>query len=210
LGEDGAITGLPPRLGGRLCLDFANTVEPRMSLEAVDYLAGYSDLVAWSAHAEAVDETTAELLLQEAERRPAAAAATFAWAIAVREALYLVFAAVAAGRRPDESDLDTLNTALAAALAHARVVVAPGGFSWEWERRAEALDQMLWPISRSALELLTSSDIHRVKDCGRHGGCGWLFVDTSKNGSRRWCSMEVCGRQDKIRRRTRRRAAQAQ
>jgi hypothetical protein len=87
LGEDGAITGLPPRLGGRLCLDFANTVEPRMSLEAVDYLAGYSDLVAWSVHAEAVDETTAELLLKEAERRPAAAAATFAWAIAVGEAV---------------------------------------------------------------------------------------------------------------------------
>jgi predicted RNA-binding Zn ribbon-like protein len=210
LDDDGIAAGMPPRLGGRLCLDFANTVEPRVSVDAVDYLGSYADLVAWSAHADAIDQTTAGLLRQEAARRPAAAAATFAWAIAVREALYLIFAAVAAGRQPDESDLDTLNTALTTTLAHARVVVAPGGFAWEWERRLEALDRMLWPISRSALELLTSSDVHRVKDCGRHGGCGWLFVDTSKNGSRRWCSMEVCGRQDKVRRRMRRRTAQAQ
>jgi predicted RNA-binding Zn ribbon-like protein len=119
----------------------------------------------------------------------------------VREAIYLIFAAVAADRQPDALGLDSLNIALSAALSQAKVVVAPAGFAWTWERREGALDQVLWPICRSALELLTSGDVHRVKHCGRHGGCGWLFVDASKNGSRRWCSMQVCDRQEKVRRR---------
>jgi predicted RNA-binding Zn ribbon-like protein len=200
--------GMPARLGGRLCLDFANTVEFRSSDHAVDYVGSYADLVAWSVQAEIVDQTEAELLLAEAVRRPAAATATFAWAMTVREAMYLAFAAVAAGRQPVASDLDTLNIALSAALSQAKVAVAPAGFAWTWERHEGALDQVLWPICRSALELLTSKDVHRVKDCGRHGGCGWLFVDASKNGSRRWCSMQVCGRQEKVRRRLELRVSQ--
>jgi predicted RNA-binding Zn ribbon-like protein len=199
--DDSSVTGMPARLGGRICLDFANTVEPRVSADPVDFLCSYQDLVAWSVHAEILDDAEAEQLLLAAASRPAAAIATFAWAITVREALYLIFAAIAAEHQPAKGDLDTLNIALSAALSHVRVVPAPTGYAWTWERRDGALDRVLWPISRSALELLTSRDVHCVKDCGRHGGCGWLFLDASKNGSRRWCSMQVCGRQEKIRRR---------
>lgn len=199
---------MPALLGGRLCLDFVNTVEFRTSESPMDYLGSYAELVTWSAHAHVTDRDAAELLVREAARHPAMATATFAWAVTVREAMYEVFAAVANGRQPNEVDLEALNTALSATLSHSRIVVTATGFDWTGEHRAGALDGVLWPVCRSALELLTSHEIHRVKDCARHGGCGWLFVDTSKNGSRRWCSMQVCGRQSKVRRRTKLRVSQ--
>jgi predicted RNA-binding Zn ribbon-like protein len=202
LNREPGVADMPARLGGRLCLDFVNTVEFRASASPVHYLGSYADLVAWSLHVHIVDEVGAELLLREAARRSAVATATFAWAITVRESMYGVFAAVAAELAPDQHDLDTLNTALSVALSQSRIVVTLTGFEWSSAHRAEALDRVLWPICRSVLDLLTSKDIRRVKDCARHGGCGWLFVDASKNGSRRWCSMQVCGRQEKVRRRT--------
>ncbi len=200
--EEGARhPAMPARLGGNVCLDFVNTVEPRSSADAVDYLSSYHDLVGWSEYAQIIDSALARRLLSEAARRPGAASATFAWAMTARDALYLIFAAVAGDRTPSADDLDTLNVVLAQALPHARIVPNVVGFLWSWQESDDSLDRMLWHIGRSALELLTSDDIHRVKDCGRNGGCGWLFLDTSKNGSRRWCSMHVCGSHEKARRR---------
>ena len=94
---------MPARLGGRLCLDFVNTVEFRASESPMDYLGSYADLVTWSAHAHVTDRDAAELLVREATRHPAVATATFAWAVTVREAMYGVFAAVANGRQPNET-----------------------------------------------------------------------------------------------------------
>ena len=199
--EDPVVSGMPARLGGRICLDFVNTVEPRSSEDRVDYLRSYRDLVRWSEYAGIVDSVSARKLLSEAARRPGAASATFAWAMTARDALYLVFAAVAAERAPYAQDLDTLNMVLAEALPHGRVVPSEAGFAWSWQDRGDRLDCMIWQIAYSALELLTSDEIRRVKDCGQNGGCGWLFLDTTKNGSRRWCSMQVCGSHEKVKRR---------
>ncbi len=71
---------------------------------------------------------------------------------------------------------------------------------WTWDADIRALDRMLWPIVSSAIELLTSHDLRRVKECPGAGDCGWLFFDTSKNGTRHWCSMEGCGSRVKMRR----------
>lgn len=201
MADEAAPAGMPLRLGGALCLDFVNTVSPRAPAGGRDYLTGYTDLAAWAMHVGIVGRQAAALLQAEAARRPAAAAATFTWAITLREALYGLFAAVAAGRQPVAPDLDTLNAALAAVLPHARLTPTPSGFVWDWEEHDGVLESVLWPVARSALELLTSADAHRIKDCSHHGGCGWLFLDTSKNGSRRWCSMQVCGSHAKVRRR---------
>jgi predicted RNA-binding Zn ribbon-like protein len=196
--------------GGLLCLDFANTLEPRAAEPVRDWLGGYADLVAWARHAGALDSATAERLLALAAARPAAAEASFAAAIELREATYRAFAAVAEGATPAAADLAVLQRTYAEAMRHARLLPDPGSdqLAWAWEED-EALDRAWWPMARSAVELATAGPLDRVKRC--RPGCGFLFVDASKNRIRRWCSMEECGGQTKARRQTaRRRAARAQ
>ena len=186
-------------VGTALCLDFANTTEGRTSDGFREYLASYADLVAWSRHANILTEHTAQHLLHEAARRPAEAAMVLDRAIALREAIYRVFFAVAQEHPPALADLDILNAALADALSHLRVVPLANGFGWTWADDADALDQMLWPVARSAADLLTEGELRRVRECAGDT-CGWLFVDTSKNRSRRWCDMQDCGNVAKVRR----------
>lgn len=68
----------------------------------------------------------------------------------------------------------------------------------------EAVESPLWPVGLAAYELLTGPRARRIKRCA---GCPWLFLDQSKNGSRRWCSMDICGTDEKMRRYVARRAA---
>ena len=120
-------------------------------------------------------------------------------AIAMREAMYRIFSAVTEGVTPRPADLAILNRMLSTAMARSRLVQSGNGFVWGWDRQADPLDQMLWPIARSAADLLTSGNLSRVRECS-NDTCGWLFVDTSKNHSRRWCSMSDCGNRAKARR----------
>ncbi len=125
---------------------------------------------------------------------------TFERAIALREAMYRVFSAVVHSTVPEITDLDTLKAAFVEAMTHAQLISTPHGFKWDWTEKENALDQMLWPVVHSAVELLTSEEVKKVKECPGVGNCGWLFLDTSKNGSRQWCSMEGCGSRAKMRR----------
>jgi predicted RNA-binding Zn ribbon-like protein len=187
-------------LGGRLCLDFTNTMDPRLGNHPHDFLGDYADLVQWSRHAGLLTQDEAEYLLQEAAHRPAEATTTFERAIALREAMHRVFSAVARGTLPKNTDLDTLKAAFVEAMTLAQLIPTAHGFRWNWAERMNALDQMLGPVVRSAIELLTSEEVKKVKECPGVGDCGWLFLDTSKNGSRQWCSMEGCGSRAKMRR----------
>jgi predicted RNA-binding Zn ribbon-like protein len=94
-------------------------------------------------------------------------------------------------------------------MGHARIVPDGGELRWAWDEADQALDAMVWPVARSAAELATSGQLHRIKECPFHeGGCGWLFLDGTKNAIRRWCSMQDCGGRAKARRQyARRRAA---
>ena len=198
-------------LGGVLCLDFANTVEPRVEPRGDgrrrEYLTGYADLIAWSQHAGALSAAEAQRLRGEATRQPDAAAATIAAALTLRETIYRVFLALAQGADPSAADIERLGAAFADAAAHVCIVRGEAGFALTWRAEMD-LARPLWPIIRSAVELLTSGDPARIKDCPTGGeGCGWLFYDTSKNNSRRWCSMRGCGGPAKERRRAARRGA---
>lgn len=195
--------GDPNLIGGQACLDFTNTVGGRRPGYEREYLNSYADLVAWSQHASLVTATEAQQLIAEATRQPAKATRVIEQAILLREAIYRIFSAVAAGGSPEAADLTILNKVLAEALAHLQITPAGDGFSWTWRGKAEALDSMLWPIARSAGELLTSADLPRVNMCAGDN-CGWLFLDTSRNRSRRWCDMRDCGNRAKARRHYRR------
>jgi predicted RNA-binding Zn ribbon-like protein len=185
--------------GGLLCLDFANTVSGRARERPKEQLNLYSDLVSWGREARLVTDLEAQRLLREARRRPGEAASVLERAVMLREGIFRIFSAVADGRSPDDADLAVLNAALSEALSWARIVQTPEGFAWDWADRGERLEQLIWPIARSAAELLTSPDLSRVRECAETG-CAWLFHDTSRNRSRQWCDMKVCGNRAKARR----------
>lgn len=187
-------------VGGRLCMDFTNTMDPRLGKHPRDFLADYTDLVQWSRYAGVLTDGEAEYLLRDAAHRPTEATRTFERAIALREALYRIFSSVAHSAFPESTDLSTLKAIFINAMTYAQLIPAVHGFRWDWAERKNALDQMLWPVARSAVELLTSEEVKKVKECPGVGDCGWLFLDTSKNGSRQWCSMEGCGSRAKMRR----------
>ncbi len=196
----------PPRFelrGGRLCLDFANTVGGVRPGTSVELLDGYAALVEWGRQAGALDEGRARRLAAEARRRPAEAEAVYREAIALREAIFAAFLAFAQEREPAAADLAVLNAALGKALGHRRIHRGGPCCALGWEDLPGALDAVLWPVAASAAELLVSGrDLARVRVCGLYdeGECGWLFVDETKSHTRRWCSMDDCGNRAKARR----------
>lgn len=192
-------------IGGELCIDFVNTVSARGDGDE-ESLAEYADLLAWSRHTGILADVVAAHLGAEAARQPEQAAGVLAQARLLRETLYRVLAAKIADEAPAPDDLAELNDALVHALTHLQLAADSAGYRWTWESVPDALDQMLWPIAHSAAELLTSGELAHVRRCaGDH--CGWLFVDRSKNHSRRWCDMGDCGNVAKVRRYRRRQQA---
>ena len=183
-------------IAGVLCLNFANTLYGHGKTPIHEYLAGYSDLVIWSRKVGLLSDLDAAHLIRESARRPAETAAVFHHAIAFRETIYRFFAAIAHDETPPAADFASLNAARAESLAHSRIIRTSAGYGIEWENKS-TLDRMLWPIALSAAELLTQKDVSRVRQCS---GCDWLFLDTSRNHLRRWCSMSACGNRAKVRR----------
>lgn len=184
---------------GRLCLDFANTVSNRGSDQPADHLRSYDDLVAFAEQAKAVRPGVARELERVSAAHPTGARRALATAITVREALFGIFAALAAGRSPKAADLATLNDHVAAAFERSRLINSDGRFVLRSDAEATSLDAPLVAIVRSAVDLLTSEDLTRVRTCAADI-CEWLFIDTTKNRTRRWCDMKVCGNREKVRR----------
>jgi len=191
--------------GGALCLDFVNTVDNRPTPERTELLRRYDDLLSWAVQSGAISARQAAVLKRESGRRPREAQAALDRARSVRETLFALFSTAAAGRRLPAADLQALDAEMGAAWAHLRL--APGtGASAQWTWAGDVgLDRPLWPVLRSAAELLTSDDTGRLRECAAEK-CAWLFIDRSKNQSRRWCDMSVCGNRDKVRRHRQRRA----
>jgi len=185
--------------GGRLCLDFANTVGDRGTDQPSEHLGSYADFLAWAEQAGATTARAARGLRRAAGARPAQARQVLADAIRLRESLYRVFAAVAAGRTPRAPDLAIVNAALPAAFEHSRLVPSPGGFTLAADVEDGDLAAPLTPVVRSAVDLLVSPEVDRVRTCAATG-CAWLFLDTTKNRARRWCDMKTCGNREKVRR----------
>ena len=183
----------------RWCLDFTNTVAVHDGRSPYDYLRGYADLVAWSQQAGLRTEREAETLRQREARRPAAAGAVLREARALREAIYRLLAAQTRGAVPPVADLAVLNGTLSRALVHARLEPAAEAIAWAWEAAEDALDAMLWPVATSAAALLASDEVKRVRECAGRD-CAWLFLDTTKNHSRRYCRAEGCGNRARARR----------
>jgi predicted RNA-binding Zn ribbon-like protein len=191
----------PSQLVARaLCLDFANTVAWHASARPQERLATYDDLLAWCRRVGVLDPDRAVGLAHEARRRPRAARAALGRARHLREVIYRIVVDVVRGSPPETADLAAFNRVLSTSRRRSRVVSARGALAWTWVLDDRALDAMLWPIAESAAELPTSEGRRRIGRCADDRGCGWLFLDTSRNRSRRWCAMGDCGNRAKARR----------
>jgi predicted RNA-binding Zn ribbon-like protein len=191
-------------VGGNIALDLLNTQNGSAGEAPEDDVLGdYADFLAWASHVGIVGEAEVEQLARRARRSPADAAAVFERARATRGYLYTLFSAAARGREPSGHDLARLQGDEAEALAHARLGRSDGGYSWSWAGD-QSLARPLWPVIHAATALVTDGPLDRVKGCA---SCRFHFVDESKNRSRRWCSMDDCGAEDKMRKYVARRAS---
>ncbi len=184
--------------GNYLCLDFTNTLQDRSTTTPRELMNSYDDLVLWGQEAGILSEGEATQLYAQAKRQPEQAEHVRQQAITLREALFRIFYALLHDAPPQEGDLATLNMMLARAMAKARIHSNGAGFAWDWSSDAIELEQIYWPIARSAAELLTAEELESVRVCAAED-CRWLFLDTSKNHSRRWCDMKGCGNRAKAR-----------
>lgn len=182
-------------VGGSLCLDFINTINSRRSPEH-DYLMQYSDVVNWAMKLGIVSPTQNNQLQKRARQHIHEAENALLAARTLRDLLYRLFSHTAKGSEPEKKDLEIFAVFYGESLARGQFVKKEAYYRTTWDFD-EALESVLWPIIHSAGELLLSEELNQVKECP---GCGWLFLDTSKNRSRRWCSMNTCGARDKMRR----------
>lgn len=181
---------------GADCLAFVNTLDNRGDEQLTELLTEYADLTAFAVQTETLDASEARQLIVLAETRPDDAATVLSAAIALRETLYRIFSALAAERMPDTGDLQILNDELRATLGNVELVRSADVIEWGWVAQPD-LRRPLWPIVRSAADLLTSGEGGRVRECAAHD-CAWLFFDESRNRSRRWCNMQTCGNRAKV------------
>jgi predicted RNA-binding Zn ribbon-like protein len=176
--------------GGTLALDFVNTVSGMRDFNPIERLPGWAELVEWAEQAG----------LLKSGHQPRGSPEALAQAIAVREALHDVVVCSLEQREPDPEPLAELNRWVADALAHRHLKpTGSGRFAIEYDREGP-----LWflrPVAADAAELL-QGELERVRMCEEsvEGRCAWLFLDTTRNHSRRFCSMKDCGNRAKQRR----------
>ena len=182
-------------VGGALCLDYVNTVNSRVHTE-YDYLTQYADLVGWAKKVELLPPVLAGRIQKQANQDQQNANKALEKARGIRELLYRLLSRAASGSEPDKKDMEILVGLYGKAIAHSQFLKQENHYITTW-KLDETFDALLRPIVHSAGELLLSKELVHVKECP---GCSWLFLDTSKNQSRRWCNMNTCGARDKMRR----------
>jgi predicted RNA-binding Zn ribbon-like protein len=189
-------------IGRSYCLDLCNTMGGKRGEITREYLNTYLDFLSWSQQAGLVSHRQAQILAGKAVPHGAEAAAVLERTHRLREAIYGLFLAVLKSKGPSKTDVATLNGELARNQQRLQIECSkgPNAFAWVWKAEPPELDHPLGPVARSAAELLTSAhELSQVRQCNGQN-CGWLFIDSSKNHSRRWCAMRDCGNRSKVRR----------
>ena len=179
-------------------LAFVNTLSSRPTETPVERLVSYDALVEWAREQHLMSAAAAERLAAEGKRHPHQAANVLNRAREFREALNGLAEAIEQQRQPNAAVLDTISNYLAAAYANGRLVPHDGGLQWVTSAE-DALERILWEIGRAAGRLILSPRLSTIRACAA-SDCGWWFVDDTKNHSRRWCDMKLCGNREKVRR----------
>lgn len=191
---------VPFFFGGRLCLDFVNTVNSRSRPATRDYLPDWAAVLGWCRQTSLFEPSLIAHLEKESADHPVRAAEAHARALGLRDALYGLFRALIDGAQAPAAELAALDEVLRAARQRQVLVETERGFGWRWDAARLDLMAPLHAVALSAGAMLTGDDLRRLKECPGPDGCGWLFFDETRNASRRWCSMDHCGGTAKARR----------
>jgi predicted RNA-binding Zn ribbon-like protein len=188
-------------LGGDTAVDFANTVSYHAGDdERGEYLTDYRDVVRWARRVNAISESEVAALMRGAERHPILARRAHERVVQLRETVYRTLTACAHNRTPQPADIVALHEAAVEAQSAATPRWHNNQMTLAWPLGDDAdLMRPLYPVLIAARELLMSDRMLRLGQCDNHP-CGWLFIDTSRNGKRRWCSSAECGNQARVRR----------
>jgi predicted RNA-binding Zn ribbon-like protein len=181
-----------PFIAGHVALDFVNTAEGRGHPGAGEALHTPGDLRQWGERGGVITGVDSPAGAGEGE---------LAAALEARELLYRLFLARAGGHRAEATDLAALERLAVRAYQAAHLDEADDGrLGWSWDRSQLATVRHV--AVTSALELLSQDQSGRLRQCPGDD-CGWFFIDTTKRGNRRWCSMSECGQEAKTARRRR-------
>jgi len=189
-------------IAGNLALDFCNTMGGKRSGIPHELLKDFADYVQWSFQAGLIDDRELGESLRVVQKAPAKGEQQYQRALALREALHNICAKIIDGEKVRAADLELLNAELARNLGRLQLVSSAAGknFKWGWAEQGDLLQKPLGPIAFAGANLLL--DEHALAELRSCNGdnCGWLFLDCSRNHSRRWCDMRDCGNRAKIRR----------
>ncbi len=185
--------------GLELSLDFSNTVDWRNGDKRDDTLKTFDDFVAWSVKKGVVPRDEAQRMLKKAKDEHLGEG-SLEKAIQLRETIYKIFSAVAHDEHPGEKDIGELNRFLSQHGGSSGIIRDGDEYGWGWRTDEGAEGRILWPIAKSAADLLTSDQLGRVRECANEEeGCGWVFLDDTRNGKKKWCSTTGCGNRAKVR-----------
>jgi len=184
--------------GGEICLDFTNTLEGRPTGRREDRLVSYEELLNWAGQAGVLTLSEQKQLHRRVVNRKKEADRVLEQAKELRAALFDLFRAYNIDRSFPPVSVEILNRYLIEAFRHRRLEPAPKFLSWNWVKEDVHLKRILWPVALSAATILTSERLERVRVCSSET-CDWLFLDESRNQTRRWCNMLVCGNRQKAR-----------
>ena len=184
-------------LAGHPALELVNTLDLRFSTDAQDLIPTYGDLLRLAAQLHLLSEQQARKLARSVEAQDAKR--VLAGTVELREALAAVLYGRIEGGKPPSRQLEILEKHFHTAAAHRSLRAGESHLIWSWSSAEQSPEIPLWKLAQAASDLLLSSDAELVKDCG-DPTCRWLFLDVSKNHTRRWCDMKTCGNRMKARR----------
>jgi predicted RNA-binding Zn ribbon-like protein len=184
-------------LAGHPALELVNTLDLRFSANPLDLLPTYADLLRFAAQLRLLPAEQARKLGRTV--RDNDGRRVLASVIELREALAAVLYTWADGGKPADGQVKILETQFHAAALHRSLRSGDERLVWSWSGFEQQAELPLWKLAQSASDLLVSEDANRVKVCG-DPTCRWLFLDVSKNHTRRWCDMKTCGNRMKARR----------
>jgi predicted RNA-binding Zn ribbon-like protein len=186
-------------VGRELALDLTNTTSGRGGPHRIEHLRTADDIAVWACHAKIITEENSKDLRRKLRHSKPLAQELRQSTLALRDAVYEIGIALAAGGRARSADVDRLTRIHAHCVRFAHLKRHEGAYVWTWNFAVQPVQAILGPITFSAIGLLCQTDLSRVKQCPG-ADCGWLFLDRTKNNGRRWCEMEVCGNRAKQRR----------
>ena len=184
-------------IGNNLSLDFVNTVGYISSENPTENLNSFSDLIEWSKQGKLISDDEAIVIFTKAKKNILESERVFWRVLRLRKSVYDIFRSIIYREEISDKDLTVFNSELSLAMSKAEMFCREGELIWDWKN--DGIERILFLITRVAAQLLTSSDLEKLKCCSGEN-CGWLFYDTSKNKRRQWCDMRDCGNLAKARR----------